>query len=136
VVSFTPPAALLSGEIASGTHSRGGWVGPQSRSGRCGEEKKIVHCRESNPGRPARCYTDRAIPAPFLHPYQFICYYIFICFTLLFIPFSFIPPLTPALLKSYSFLCHLLLMANLPDLYQNHFPLPSGSVLEIETKYT
>jgi hypothetical protein len=28
--------------------------GPPSRSGRCGEEKSLLLCRESNPGRPAR----------------------------------------------------------------------------------
>jgi hypothetical protein len=33
-------------------------VGPQSRSGRCRENRSILHCRESNPGRPARHYTD------------------------------------------------------------------------------
>jgi hypothetical protein len=35
--------------------------GPQSRSGRCGE-KKILPCWWLNPGRPARRYTDWAIP--------------------------------------------------------------------------
>jgi hypothetical protein len=28
--------------------------GPKSRSRRCGEGKKLLHCRESKPGRPAR----------------------------------------------------------------------------------
>jgi hypothetical protein len=38
-----------------GTHWIGGWVSP--RIGLDGEEKRIIeHCRESNPGRPARSY--------------------------------------------------------------------------------
>jgi hypothetical protein len=37
-------------------------VGP--RVGLEDVEKKILHCRESNPGRPARPYTDLAILTP------------------------------------------------------------------------
>jgi hypothetical protein len=36
----------------------------QVRSERCGVEKNLSSCWESNYGRPARSYTDRAIPGP------------------------------------------------------------------------
>jgi hypothetical protein len=35
----------------------GGWVGPSAGLDDV-EKRKILHCRESNPGRPARRYTD------------------------------------------------------------------------------
>jgi hypothetical protein len=40
--------------------------GPQSRIGRCGEEKILMPRQEPNSGRPGCSfhYTDRAIPAP------------------------------------------------------------------------
>jgi len=41
VVSFTDPDILLPKERAPGTYLIGDWVGPQSRSGHGGEEKKI-----------------------------------------------------------------------------------------------
>jgi hypothetical protein len=62
VVSFTPQLLYPLGKSPWYPSDRR--VGdPQSRSGCCGEEK-IWHCRESNPGHPARCYTDWAVPTP------------------------------------------------------------------------
>jgi hypothetical protein len=61
VVSFTPRPLYLPGERAPGTHWIGGWVGPKVGVDTV-EKRKISHCRESNPGRPARRYTDWAIP--------------------------------------------------------------------------
>jgi hypothetical protein len=48
-------------EIAPGTHWIGGWVGP--RVGLDAMKRQIFDCQEANPGRPARRYTDWAIPA-------------------------------------------------------------------------
>jgi hypothetical protein len=46
-------AVLPPGERAPNTHWLGGWVGP--RAGLDVVEKtKILHCREANPGHPAR----------------------------------------------------------------------------------
>jgi hypothetical protein len=42
------PAALTPGKN-SGTHWTGGWVGPQSHSGRFGEEKNLLHLPEFEP---------------------------------------------------------------------------------------
>jgi hypothetical protein len=55
-------AALPWGKSSS-THWIGGWMGLRG-SGRYGEEKNLLPCRERNPGRPAlaRRYTDWAIP--------------------------------------------------------------------------
>jgi hypothetical protein len=49
-------------EGAPGTHYIGGWVGPGA--GLDVVEKKEISCpcQESNPDRPARSYTDIAIP--------------------------------------------------------------------------
>jgi hypothetical protein len=61
------PGSFTRGERFPGTHWIGGWLGP--RVGLDDVEKgKIRHCRESNPGRPARSprYTDWAIPTPLL----------------------------------------------------------------------
>jgi hypothetical protein len=41
-----------------------GWVGPRACLDAVGKGKKSGPCRESDPGRPARGYTDRAIPTP------------------------------------------------------------------------
>jgi hypothetical protein len=46
------PAALPPGESAPGTHWIGGQVGPRVGLGAV-NEIKFLHCRESNPGRPA-----------------------------------------------------------------------------------
>jgi hypothetical protein len=47
-------SASFSGHFAPGAHCMGGWVDPQSQSGRDGEEKtRHCPCRELNPGRPA-----------------------------------------------------------------------------------
>jgi hypothetical protein len=54
VISFTPPSPR---ERAPGTHRIGGWVGPIAGLDAV-EKRKIVHCQESNMGRPARSYTD------------------------------------------------------------------------------
>jgi hypothetical protein len=48
------------GETTPGTHLIGGSVGP--RAGLDDVMRKILHCREPNPGRPARRYTDWPIP--------------------------------------------------------------------------
>jgi hypothetical protein len=48
------PAALPPGERAPGTVLDRGLGGPQSRSGRRGEEKKTSPYRQSNPGRLVR----------------------------------------------------------------------------------
>jgi hypothetical protein len=45
-------AALPPGEIARGTHWIG-WVGLRAGLDAV-KKRKIMHCRESNPGRPAR----------------------------------------------------------------------------------
>jgi hypothetical protein len=49
-------------ERALGAQWIGGCVGPRGRLDSV--EKKELHCRESNPCRPVRRYTDGAIPAP------------------------------------------------------------------------
>jgi hypothetical protein len=54
--SASRPCRFNPGERASGTHWIGGWVGPRVRLDAV-EKRKILHCRESNPGRPARSYT-------------------------------------------------------------------------------
>jgi hypothetical protein len=58
------PARFTSEERAPGTHWIGDWVGPRVSLDAV-EEKQILHCRESNPGRPARGpFLYWAIPAP------------------------------------------------------------------------
>jgi hypothetical protein len=50
-------AALTLGKEPPRTHCIGGWVGPQSRSGRCGEEKNLLPLPGVEPrllGCPAR----------------------------------------------------------------------------------
>jgi hypothetical protein len=42
----------------------GGWVGPESDLDAVEKRKISLPCQKSNPGRPARSYTDRAIPTP------------------------------------------------------------------------
>jgi hypothetical protein len=61
--SASRPGRFTPAEIALGAHWIGGWVGPEVGLDAV-EERKILPCRESNPGRPARCYTDWAIPTP------------------------------------------------------------------------
>jgi hypothetical protein len=58
------PATLSPEEIAPGTHWSGGWVGYRFGLDAV-EKRKILQCRESNPGRPAHslslyrfCYPD------------------------------------------------------------------------------
>jgi hypothetical protein len=46
------PAALPHGERDPGTHLTGGWVGPRADLDDM-ENRQILPCRESNPGRPA-----------------------------------------------------------------------------------
>jgi hypothetical protein len=53
VVTFTLPQYPIDGRL----------VESHSRCGCCEVEKNIFLCRESNPGRRARRYTDRTIPA-------------------------------------------------------------------------
>jgi hypothetical protein len=56
-------AALPTGKSPPSTHWIGGWVDPRVGLDAV-EKRKILHCRESNPGRPDRRCTDRAIPTP------------------------------------------------------------------------
>jgi hypothetical protein len=56
VVSFKPRPLYPPGGICTGTHWIGGVVGP--RAGLDAVERKILPCRELNPGHPARSYTD------------------------------------------------------------------------------
>jgi hypothetical protein len=64
VVSFTT-LSLCPGERAAGTHRIGDWVGP--RVGVDGvRERKILHCRESNPGNPVVTPSELS---PLLHEY-------------------------------------------------------------------
>jgi hypothetical protein len=51
--SASRPCRFTSGERAPGTYWVGGWVGPRAAFDSV-EKRKIVHCLESNPGRPAR----------------------------------------------------------------------------------
>jgi hypothetical protein len=50
-------------ERVAGTHSTGGWVGPRASLDAVEYRTTSSPCREWNPGRPARRYTDWAIPA-------------------------------------------------------------------------
>jgi hypothetical protein len=50
--SATRPCRFTPGERAPGTHRIGGWVGPRVGLDAV-EKRKVLHCRESNPGRPA-----------------------------------------------------------------------------------
>jgi hypothetical protein len=47
------PAVIPPGERDPRTHWIGSWVGPRAGLGAV-ETRKILHCRELNPGRPAR----------------------------------------------------------------------------------
>jgi hypothetical protein len=51
------PDALPLGKEPRSTHWIRGWVGPRVGLDAV-EKRKILHCRESNPGRPTRRYTD------------------------------------------------------------------------------
>jgi hypothetical protein len=63
MISFTP-GRITSRERAPGTHWIGGWVDPQSRSGRRGEEN-ILDATDPSVVQPvASRYNDYAIPAP------------------------------------------------------------------------
>jgi hypothetical protein len=55
------PCRFTHGEGAPGIYWILGWVGPRVRLDAV-EKRNILRCRELNPGRPARCYTDWAIP--------------------------------------------------------------------------
>jgi hypothetical protein len=70
--SASRPGRFIPGERATDTHWIGGWVGPQSQSGRRGEDKipdstgtRTPTLRPSSPVI-SRC-TDCAIPAPHSH---------------------------------------------------------------------
>jgi hypothetical protein len=60
------PTALPPGERAPGTHWIGGWVGPKAGIDAV-KKRKILDCTQSNPGRPARRYTN----SPY-SPYRYI----------------------------------------------------------------
>jgi hypothetical protein len=75
VVSVTPRSRFSSGEWTSGTHCRGGWVSPQSRSGHRGYRKYLFASAgglTSIAGRQVRSQTLywRSYPAH-PHPVQF-----------------------------------------------------------------
>jgi hypothetical protein len=57
--SASRPSRFIPGERALSTNWMVGWVGPSVGLDAV-EKKKILHCREPNPGRPAR--------SPFLIP--------------------------------------------------------------------
>jgi hypothetical protein len=74
------PGALPPGERAPGSHWIGGWIGPRAGLDAV-EKRKSLHCRESNPGRPARRYTDWAIPTPtdtHAPTYKPLVYYVYV----------------------------------------------------------
>jgi hypothetical protein len=52
-LSASRPFRFTLRERAPGTHWLGGWVGPRIGLDAV-EERQILPCRESNPGRPAR----------------------------------------------------------------------------------
>jgi hypothetical protein len=64
VASFKPLPLYPRGYRPPGTHWTGSWVGPRAGLNAVGK-RKILHSRGSNPGRPARRYTDWAIPTLF-----------------------------------------------------------------------
>jgi hypothetical protein len=69
------PAALPPRQEPSGTHLTGGWVGPKSRSGCCGEEKNLAPAGNRTPAvQPVvgRC-ADYAIPARVNSFIEFSC---------------------------------------------------------------
>jgi hypothetical protein len=49
--------SLAAAAFLPGTHWIGGWVGPTAGLDAV-EKRKIFHCRELNPGLPARRYTE------------------------------------------------------------------------------
>jgi hypothetical protein len=55
--SASRPSRFTLGKRALGTHRIGGWVDPGVGMNAV-EKRKILHCRESNPGHPARRYPD------------------------------------------------------------------------------
>jgi hypothetical protein len=55
--SASRPWRSTPGERAPCTHWTGGWVCPKVGLDVL-NKTKILHCRESNPGRPARCYPN------------------------------------------------------------------------------
>jgi hypothetical protein len=55
------PCRFTPGERAPGIHWIEGWLSP--RAGLDAVKRRSIYCRESNPGRPARSYTDRAFSA-------------------------------------------------------------------------
>jgi hypothetical protein len=50
-------SATRPGRRTSGVHLTGGWVGPGAGVDDA-ENKKILQCQKSNPGRPVRRYID------------------------------------------------------------------------------
>jgi hypothetical protein len=59
-MSVSRPCRFTPRVTSSGTDWIGGWVGPRVGLGST-QEKKICPCQESNPGCPARSYTDWAL---------------------------------------------------------------------------
>jgi hypothetical protein len=71
-LSASRPGCFTPRERAPGTHSIGGWVGPQSRSGRGGEEKNSQLLSEIEPAiiQPvAQCYTTELSRLLFIFNY-------------------------------------------------------------------
>jgi hypothetical protein len=57
------PTPLPSEKTATGTHWIGDWLGPRAGLDAVEKRKISCPCRDSNPSRSARSYTDCGIPA-------------------------------------------------------------------------
>jgi hypothetical protein len=65
--SASRPDRFTSKEIGPGTQWIGGWVVPRTGLYTVKKRKRILPCRESNPGRPAHRYTDSTIGVTLLN---------------------------------------------------------------------
>jgi hypothetical protein len=61
--SASRPGRFALGEIAPCTHWVGGWVDPRVGLDTV-EKRKILRCRESNPGRPAHSFSVSGLSSP------------------------------------------------------------------------
>jgi hypothetical protein len=67
---FTP------GERTSGTHRIGSWVGPRGGLSAVEKIKKILHCRDSNPDRPA---LSPSLYRIYIYIYMCVCVCVCVC---------------------------------------------------------